>query len=58
MKTSDENYNSEKGMIEHLSKICINHGLELMVFNMSEFEKSGAAISCCMLHLNYSDYKR
>jgi N-dimethylarginine dimethylaminohydrolase len=56
MKQIDVAYPDEKAMIDWLTGVCVQNDLELKVFNMSEFEKSGAALSCCLCHLNFSDY--
>ena len=52
---ADENYEAEKTKINTLEKICFNEGLEPVFFNISEFMKSGAMLSCMMMHLNYVD---
>jgi N-dimethylarginine dimethylaminohydrolase len=36
-----------------LETVCRNYGLELTFVNMSETLKSGALLSCCILHLAY-----
>jgi hypothetical protein len=48
----------EKHKIESLEKICFNEGLEPVFFNLSEYMKSGAMLSCMMMHLNYVDYNK
>ena len=59
MKATDENYLTECNKIELWTKICAANGLELVVFNLSELAKaSGAALSCCIMHLTYSDYQK
>jgi len=55
MTRADENYEAEKHKIESLEKICFNEGLEPVFFNLSEYMKSGAMLSCMMMHLNYVD---
>lgn len=57
MSMSDEKYMIEASKIERLNHVCSQNGLGLVVFNLSEFNKSGAALSCCVLHLNYVDYQ-
>ena len=52
---ADENYEAEKHKINTLEKICFNEGLEPVFFNISEYMKSGAMLSCMMMHLNYVD---
>lgn len=56
MKITDEFYNDEKTKVETLTKICSKEGFEPVFFNLSEFYKSGAMLSCMMMHLNYADY--
>ena len=58
MTRADENYEDEKHKIESLEKICFNEGLEPVFFNISEYMKSGAMLSCMMMHLNYVDYDK
>ena len=48
---SDE-YAAERSKEIELERICARLGLELVLFNMSEFDKSGAALSCHMMRLN------
>jgi len=55
---ADENYDAERHKIESLEKICFNEGLEPVFFNLSEYMKSGAMLSCMMMHLNYVDYTK
>ena len=45
-------YPSEKRKIARLEKICAARGLEMRIFNLSEFLKSGAALSCLVMRLN------
>jgi N-dimethylarginine dimethylaminohydrolase len=54
----DENYEGEKAKINSLEKICFNEGLEPVFFNLSEYMKSGAMLSCMIMHLNYIDYTK
>ena len=55
MTRADENYEAEKAKINTLEKLCFNEGLEPVFFNLSEYMKSGAMLSCMMMHLNYID---
>ena len=55
---ADENYEAEKHKINSLEKICFNEGLEPVFFNISEFMKSGAMLSCMLMHLNYVDLNK
>jgi N-dimethylarginine dimethylaminohydrolase len=57
LKRSDrENYDAEKEKNEELERICRDLGLALVLLNLSEFSKSGAALSCMILHLSYIAY--
>jgi N-dimethylarginine dimethylaminohydrolase len=44
-------YPIEKSKIEHLETICSRFGRSLRVFCMSEFYKSGALLSCLIMHI-------
>lgn len=52
LKKDDELYTLEKHKIDTLEKICGDEGMELCVFNLSEFMKSGALLSCMIQHLS------
>jgi N-dimethylarginine dimethylaminohydrolase len=41
-----------------LTKVCAKNGLELVLWNGSEFEKSGAALSCLVAHINRQAYSQ
>ena len=56
LKKSDELYEGEKHKIESLEKICANEGMEPVIFNLSEYMKSGAMLSCMVMHLNRVDH--
>jgi N-dimethylarginine dimethylaminohydrolase len=56
MKKSHEYYEGEKHKIETLEKICSNAGMEPVIFNLSEYMKSGAMLSCMVMHLNRVDH--
>jgi N-dimethylarginine dimethylaminohydrolase len=58
LKRTDELYDGEKHKIESLEKICANEGMEPVIFNISEYMKSGALLSCMVMHLNYVDYTK
>ena len=49
--------NVEIMRIERLTKICADQGLELALFELEEYAKSGALLSCMTFHLNYVDYQ-
>ena len=56
MKKGDEFYEGEKHKIASLEKICSNEGMEPIIFNLSEYMKSGAMLSCMVMHLNRVDH--
>jgi N-dimethylarginine dimethylaminohydrolase len=58
LKKSHEYYEGEKNKIAALEKICSNEGMEPVIFNLSEFMKSGAMLSCMVMHLNRVDHSK
>jgi len=58
LKKSHEYYEGEKHKIESLEKICANEGMEPVIFNLSEYMKSGAMLSCMVMHLNRVDQSK
>ena len=58
MKKTDEYYEMEKHKIASLEKICSDAGMEPVLFNLSEYIKSGAMLSCMMMHLNRVDHNK
>jgi N-dimethylarginine dimethylaminohydrolase len=58
LKKSHEYYESEKHKIESLEKICSDAGMEPVIFNLSEYMKSGAMLSCMVMHLNRVDHSK
>jgi N-dimethylarginine dimethylaminohydrolase len=56
MKKTHEYYAGEKHKLETLEKICGDAGMEPVIFNLSEYMKSGAMLSCMMMHLNRVDH--
>lgn len=58
LKKSHEYYEGEVHKIKTLEKICGDAGMEPVIFNLSEYMKSGAMLSCMMMHLNRVDHNR
>ena len=58
LKKSHEYYEDEVHKIKTLEKICGDAGMEPVIFNLSEYMKSGAMLSCMMMHLNRVDHNR
>lgn len=53
LKRGDSLYSVERKKRRFLEKLAGEQGLEAVFFNMSEFYKSGAMLSCLVLPLNY-----
>lgn len=53
-----QDYKEEKEAIHFLETVAYNEGFDLKLFNLSEFTKSGAMLSCCVMRLNYLEYTR
>jgi hypothetical protein len=56
MKPSDPYYNEEKHKNRTLEDIAARLGFELSLFNLSEYLKSGALLSCMVMHLNHRSF--
>ena len=57
LKAGTEDYKMELQKNRKLEDISANLALEVSYFNLSEFHKSGALLSCMVMHLNRSCYK-
>ena len=57
LKAGTEDYRYEIQKNRKLEDIVANLALEVCYFNLSEFHKSGALLSCMVMHLNRSSYK-
>lgn len=57
LKKTDKEYQLELRKLQFLERETAKNGLELVTFNVSEFAKSGAALSCQVLNLNFESYK-
>ena len=57
MKRSDKYYESERQKNRILEDIAADNGFEVAFFNLSEFMKSGALLSCMVMHLNRRSYE-
>ena len=56
MKKSHEYYEGEVHKLKTLEKICGDAGMEPVIFNLSEYMKSGDMLSCMVMHLNRVDH--
>ena len=54
LKATDEDYSYEKGKIAFLTRVCAQNSLEPIFFNLSEYRKNGADLSCMVMHMNYT----
>ncbi len=57
MKRSDQYYEGERQKNRILEDIAVQYGFETAFFNLSEFMKSGALLSCMVMHLNRRSYE-
>jgi N-dimethylarginine dimethylaminohydrolase len=58
MKKTDQYYEGEVHKLKTLEKICSDAGMEPVIFNLSEYMKSGAMLSCMVMHLNRVDHNK
>ena len=56
MSAKDEDYKDEVDKIAFLRKVCEVEGLEPIITSVTEYERSGAAVSCMVMHLNRAAY--
>ena len=52
-----EAYKLELQKTRKLEDVATENGFEVALFNLSEYQKSGAALSCMVMHLNRASYK-
>jgi len=57
LKAGTEDYKHEVQKNRKLEDIAANLALEVGYFNLSEYHKSGALLSCMVMHLNRHSYK-
>jgi hypothetical protein len=57
LKAGTEDYEHEVRKNRKLEDIAANLALEVSYFNLSEYHKSGALLSCMVMHLNRHSYK-
>ena len=56
LNKNDDEFSIEKEKVEYLTNISAKYRLEPLFFNLSEFEKSGAALSCLVMHLTRPEF--
>jgi N-dimethylarginine dimethylaminohydrolase len=57
LKAGTEDYKHEIRKNRKLEDVAANLALEVSYFNLSEYHKSGALLSCMVMHLNRHSYK-
>lgn len=57
LKVGTEDYQRELQKNRKLEDIASNFALEVAYFNLSEYHKSGALLSCMVMHLNRAAYQ-
>ncbi|UCH83389.1 MAG: amidinotransferase, partial [Candidatus Latescibacterota bacterium] len=57
LKPDDELYEGEVAKNRRLEDIAVSHGFEVSYFNLSEYFKGGALLSCMVMHLNRNSYE-
>lgn len=56
LSSTHKDYAYEKQKVKTLEEICEKLRLNAVFFNLSEFLKSGAMLSCMIMHLNYKNF--
>src|SRR5690606_29693527 len=57
LRRGTEDYQLELDKNRRLEDIAINLGFEVSFFNLSEYHKAGALLSCMLMHLNRHSYQ-
>jgi hypothetical protein len=57
LKPGTEIYEGEIAKNRRLEDIAVTHGFEVSYFNLSEYHKGGALLSCMVMHLNRHSYE-
>jgi N-dimethylarginine dimethylaminohydrolase len=57
LKAGTEDYQMEIAKNRRLEDIAVKYGFEVAFFNLSEYHKSGALLSCMVMHLNRNSYE-
>lgn len=58
LKRNDPEYKDARDMVDRLTDISVENGMEPKFFNISEATKAGACVSCMSMNLSWSDYKK
>ncbi|HLB81834.1 MAG TPA: arginine deiminase-related protein [Gemmatimonadales bacterium] len=57
LQSGTDDYAAEVAKNRRLEDIAVSLGFDLSFFNLSEYHKSGALLSCMLLHLNHRSYE-
>mgnify|MGYP001826271465 FL=1 len=57
LKGGTEDYEMEIAKNRRLEDLAVKYGFEVAFFNLSEYHKGGALLSCMMMHLNRNSYE-
>ena len=57
LKAGTEEYAEEISKNRRLEDIAVEHGFEVNFFNLTEYMKGGALLSCMVMHLNRNSYE-
>jgi N-dimethylarginine dimethylaminohydrolase len=57
LRAGTEDYAHELAKNRRLEDIAVERAFEVSYFNLSEFHKGGALLSCMMMHLNRNSYR-
>jgi N-dimethylarginine dimethylaminohydrolase len=56
LKAGTDDYREEVAKNRKLEDIAVDHAFEVAYFNLSEYHKGGALLSCMVMHLNRHSY--
>jgi N-dimethylarginine dimethylaminohydrolase len=56
LDAGDDDYPYERSKVKTLEEICAKRKLTPVFFDLSEFMKSGAMLSCMIMHLNHANF--
>ncbi|MBK6698489.1 MAG: amidinotransferase [Saprospiraceae bacterium] len=57
LKKTSKDYKMERDKNNKIEEIAADNGMEVCYFNLEEFMKGGALMSCLVLNVNYKSYK-
>ncbi len=57
LKKTSKYYKMERDKNQKIEEIAADNGMEVCYFNLEEFMKGGALMSCLVMNINYKSYK-